>query len=160
MLIKKPNDIPSSEITSKSNYLNRRRFMTGALATGAALASGLYLRHRDDQITMPGSVEAWSAGNAEKLSGIVKSQYSTTEKPNSLKDITNYNNYYEFSTDKYEPAGLAKDFTTRPLRTVFLRRDSERSKIAQRLDSVLIVSALQCGTIVIVLGVLAVLVSC
>ncbi len=114
MLIKKPNDIPSSEITSKSNYLNRRRFMTGALATGAALASGLYLRHRDDQITMPGSVEAWSAGNAEKLSGIVKSQYSTTEKPNSLKDITNYNNYYEFSTDKYEPAGLAKNFRTRP----------------------------------------------
>jgi len=114
MLIKKPNDIPSSEITSKSNYLNRRRFMTGALATGAALASGLYLRHRDDQITMPGSVEAWSAGNAEKLSGIVKSQHSTTEKPNSLKDITNYNNYYEFSTDKYEPAGLAKHFRTRP----------------------------------------------
>ncbi len=114
MLIKKPNDIPSSEITSKSNYLNRRRFMTGALATGAALASGLYLRHRDNQITMPGSVEAWSAGNAEKLSGIVKSQYSTTEKPNSLKDITNYNNYYEFSTDKYEPAGLAKNFRTRP----------------------------------------------
>src|SRR5229473_4165172 len=114
MLIKKPNDIPSSEITSKSNYLNRRRFMTGALATGAALASGLYLRHRDNQITMPGSVEAWSAGNAEKVSGIVKSQYSTTEKPNSLKDITNYNNYYEFSTDKYEPAGLAKNFRTRP----------------------------------------------
>jgi len=114
MLIKKPNDIPSSEITSKSNYLNRRRFMTGALATGAALASGLYLRHRDNQITMPGSVEAWSAGNGEKLSGIVKSQHSTTEKPNSLKDITNYNNYYEFSTDKYEPAGLAKNFRTRP----------------------------------------------
>jgi len=114
MLIKKPNDIPSSEITSKSNYLNRRRFMTGALATGAALASGLYLRHRDNQLTMPSSVEAWSAGNAEKLSGIVKSQYSTTEKPNSLKDITNYNNYYEFSTDKYEPAGLAKNFRTRP----------------------------------------------
>ena len=112
MLIKKPSDIPSSEITSKSNYLNRRRFMTGALATGAALAGGLYLRHRDDQITMPGSVEA--AGNGEKLSGIVKSQYSTTEKPNSLKDITNYNNYYEFSTDKYEPAGLAKNFRTRP----------------------------------------------
>ena len=59
---------------------------------------------------MPGSVEA----SGEKLSGIVKSQYSTTEKPTSLKDITNYNNYYEFSTDKYEPAGLSKNFRTRP----------------------------------------------
>src|ERR1700760_1905683 len=110
MLIKKPNDIPSSEITSKSNYLNRRRFMTGALATGAALAGGLYLRHHDAEMAMPGNVEA----SGQKLSGIVKSQYSTTEKPNTLKDITNYNNYYEFSTDKYEPAGLSKDFRTRP----------------------------------------------
>jgi sulfoxide reductase catalytic subunit YedY len=111
MLIKKPNDIPSSEVTSKSTYMNRRRFMTGALVTGAAVAGGLYLRKSDDgQVSTPGSVEA----SGEKLSGIVKSQYSTTEKPTSLKDITNYNNYYEFSTDKYEPAGLAKNFRTRP----------------------------------------------
>jgi sulfoxide reductase catalytic subunit YedY len=111
MLIKKPNDIPSSEVTSKSTYMNRRRFMTGALVTGAAVVGGLYLRKSDDgQVSTPGSVEA----SGEKLSGIVKSQYSTTEKPTSLKDITNYNNYYEFSTDKYEPAGLAKNFRTRP----------------------------------------------
>jgi sulfoxide reductase catalytic subunit YedY len=97
MLIKKPNDIPSSEVTSKSTYMNRRRFMTGALVTGAAVAGGLYLRKSDDgQVSTPGSVEA----SGEKLSGIVKSQYSTTEKPTSLKDITNYTNYYEFSTDK------------------------------------------------------------
>jgi methionine sulfoxide reductase catalytic subunit len=117
MLIKKPNDIPSSEITSKSSYLNRRRFMTGALATGAAVAGGLYLRHHDAAMGVPGSVEAHNASadtNGQKLSGIIKSQYSTTEKPTSFKDITNYNNYYEFSTDKYEPAGLAKNFRTRP----------------------------------------------
>lgn len=100
-------------------------------------------------------------GVGAKIDDIQKSPLSTVgEKFTPLNDITNYNNYYEFSTDKYEPAGLAKDFTTRPLRTVFLRRDSSPSNIAQRLDSVLIVSALQCGTIVIVLGVLAVLVSC
>src|SRR3954451_8414571 len=110
MLIKKPNDIPSSEITPRSNYLNRRRFMTGALMSGAAVAGGLYLRHHAEDAATPGSVEA----SGEKLSGIVKSQFSTTEKPNTLKDITNYNNYYEFSTDKYEPAGLSKNFRTRP----------------------------------------------
>lgn len=107
MLIKKPNDVKSSEITPKSAYFSRRKFMTGAAVTGAAIAAGLYLRSRDDQ---PSSIVEAS----NKLSGIVKSQYSTTEKPNSFKDITNYNNYYEFSTDKYEPNGLSANFRTRP----------------------------------------------
>jgi methionine sulfoxide reductase catalytic subunit len=107
MLIKKPNDIPSSEITPKSSYLNRRDFMTGALATGAALAGGLYLR----QAGISG--ETVQADGA-KLTGIVKSQFSTSEKPTSFKDITNYNNYYEFSTDKYEPNGLSRNFRTQP----------------------------------------------
>src|SRR6266700_4995395 len=107
MLIKKPNDIPSSEITPKPAYLNRRQFIIGAAAAGAAIGGGLYLRSRD---AMQGTVEASGA----KLTGIVKSPFSTTEKPNSFKDITNYNNYYEFSTDKYEPNGLAQNFRTRP----------------------------------------------
>lgn len=49
-----------------------------------------------------------------KIDGIQKSQFSTTEKVTPYKDVTNYNNYYEFSTDKYEPAGLAKNFKTQP----------------------------------------------
>jgi sulfoxide reductase catalytic subunit YedY len=106
MLIKKPSDIRSSEITSKSAYMDRRKFIAGAAATGAALATGLYLGNGGYTIE---TVEA-----SAKLTGIVKSQFSTTEKPNSLKDITNYNNYYEFSTDKYEPNGLSKNFRTRP----------------------------------------------
>src|SRR5215510_2849421 len=107
MLIKKPSDIASSEITSKSTYMSRRKFMAGAAAAGAALAGGYYLRnHLDGGATV-------HAGGA-KLNGIVKSPFSTTENPNSFQDITNYNNYYEFSTDKYEPNGLSKDFRTRP----------------------------------------------
>jgi methionine sulfoxide reductase catalytic subunit len=107
MLIKKPNDIPSSEITSKSNYINRRQFITGVVAAGAAIAGGFYVR---DNSHTQSTVEA--AG--QKLSGLVKSKYSISETPTSFKDITNYNNYYEFSTDKYEPAGLSRDFRTRP----------------------------------------------
>ncbi|HZI57426.1 MAG TPA: protein-methionine-sulfoxide reductase catalytic subunit MsrP, partial [Verrucomicrobiae bacterium] len=107
MLIKKQNDIPSSEITPKPTYMSRRKFMAGAIAAGAALAGGFYLReHMDGGATV-------QAGGM-KLSGIVKSPLSTSETPNSFKDITNYNNYYEFSTDKYEPNGLSKDFRTRP----------------------------------------------
>jgi len=106
MLIKKSSDIPSSEITSKSTYMDRRRFIAGAAAAGATLATGLCL---GKTATMLETVEANT-----KLTGIIKSQFSTTEKPNTLKDITNYNNYYEFSTDKYEPNGLSKNFRTRP----------------------------------------------
>ncbi len=106
MLIKPPNDVPSSEITSKSTYMNRRRFITGAAVTGAALAAGYYLRSSKPAAE---TVEA-----STKLTGIVKSSFSTTEQPTSFKDITNYNNYYEFSTDKNEPAGLSAKFQTRP----------------------------------------------
>src|SRR5215472_340554 len=105
MVIKKPSDIPSSEITPKSAFLNRRKFITGAAATAAAVAGGLYLRNSDGH-------QAEAAG--AKLTGIVKSQYSTTEAPTSFKDITNYNNYYEFSTDKYSPNGLSANFRTHP----------------------------------------------
>src|SRR5215471_10843427 len=105
MVIKKPSDIPSSEITPKSAFLNRRKFITGAAATAAAVAGGLYLRNSSGH-------EAEAAG--AKLTGIVKSQFSVSEKPTAFKDITNYNNYYEFSTDKYEPNGLSANFRTRP----------------------------------------------
>ena len=107
MLIRKPKDIPSSEITPKSAYLSRRQFITGAVAAGAALAGGFYLRNGNHG-------ESVVQASGEKLTGIGKSKYSTSEKPTSFQDITNYNNYYEFSTDKYEPNGLSKDFRTRP----------------------------------------------
>ncbi len=96
MLIEKGAEIPSSEVTSKSLYLNRRKFITGAAVLAAA--AGLPLEV--------------SAG--DKLPGVVKGPFSTNEKQTPFKDITNYNNFYEFSTDKYEPAGLAKNFRTRP----------------------------------------------
>src|SRR6266481_4144452 len=108
MLIKKPNDIPSSEITPKPAYVSRRKFITGAIATGAAVAGGIYLRNNFQDGTQV------QADGGAKLAGIIKSQYSVSEKPTSFKDITNYNNYYEFSTDKYEPNGAFKNFRHPP----------------------------------------------
>jgi methionine sulfoxide reductase catalytic subunit len=106
MLIRKPNEIKSSEITSKTLYLNRRQFILAASATaitaGAAL-SGV------DALFSPAPVFA-----GEKLSNVGKSFYSTTEKQNSFKDITNYNNFYELGTDKEDPAANAKYLITRP----------------------------------------------
>jgi sulfoxide reductase catalytic subunit YedY len=106
MLIKKPVDIPSSEITPKTLYLNRRGFLTGTALAGAAAVAGVGLH----EMVSPAAVVQANA----KIDDIQKSSFSTSEKVTPFKDVSNYNNYYEFSTDKYEPAGLAKDFKTRP----------------------------------------------
>jgi methionine sulfoxide reductase catalytic subunit len=104
MLIKKAPDIRSSEVTPRSLYLNRRKFL--AVVTGAAVAAGTGLR----QFINPTTVA--QAGN--KIDGLKKSPFSTTETITPYKDVTHYNNYYEFSTQKEEPADLAKNFRTRP----------------------------------------------
>jgi len=106
MLIKKPADIPSSEMTPRHLYLNRRKFLAGTALAGAAAATGFGFR----EFAAPSMTAQANA----KIDGIKKSSFSTNETITPYKDVTNYNNYYEFSTDKYEPAGLAKDFKTRP----------------------------------------------
>ena len=103
--------IPSSEITPKSLYVNRREFLRSAGIAGAVAAGTGLL----SELVFPGSANAASDSTPTgKIDGVRKSPLSTSEKQNSLKDISNYNNYYEFSTDKYEPANLAKNFKTRP----------------------------------------------
>ena len=106
MLIKKAVDIPSSEITPKNVYLNRRKFLAGTIISGAAAVAGMSLR----ELAEPTNVVQANT----KIDDLQKSSFSTTEKITPLKDVSNYNNYYEFSTDKYEPAKLAKDFKTQP----------------------------------------------
>ena len=106
MLIKKAEDIRSSEITPKNLYLNRRKFLAGAAVAGAAAATGLGLR---EMVSPRTTVLA-----ANKIDGIQKSPFSTTETITPYKDVTTYNNYYEFSTDKDGPAKLAQNFRTRP----------------------------------------------
>ncbi len=107
MLIRKAPDIRSSEITSKSDYLNRRKFIQGAAATlGAAAIGGTIAR----RLASPDSV----AEANDKLA-TVKSQYTTTgETLTSFKDITSYNNFYEFGTDKSDPAKYAGKMRVRP----------------------------------------------
>jgi sulfoxide reductase catalytic subunit YedY len=107
MLIKKAADIPSSEITPRNLYLNRRTFLAGSAVAGvAALGGALAFR----ELSSPSLTAEANA----KIPNLQKSPFSTAEKVTPYKDVTNYNNYYEFSTDKYEPAGLAKNFRTRP----------------------------------------------
>jgi len=106
MLIKQAEDIRSSEITPRSLYLNRRKFLAGMAMAGAAAAGGVSLR----ELVAPSTTALAGA----KIDGIKKSPLSTTETITPYKDVTNYNNYYEFSTEKEEPAKLAQNFRTRP----------------------------------------------
>ena len=127
MLIKKASDIRSSEITSPDVYWSRRRFVAGAAMAGAAIATGTAFR----EVASPSLTAQANA----KIDGVQKSPFSTTEKETPYKDVTNYNNFYEFSTDKYEPAGLAKDFKTRPW-TVTIDGDVKKKQVLD-VDAIL-----------------------
>ncbi|MBM5570586.1 MULTISPECIES: protein-methionine-sulfoxide reductase catalytic subunit MsrP [Deefgea] len=117
MLIRHPSDIAPSEITPKSVFLNRREFM--AASAGALLLAG----------------EASAA-----LKG-APSALSTKDTPNSLKEITTYNNYYEFGTDKADPAANAGKFKTKPWQIVV---EGEAGKPrTYGLDDLLKVAALE-----------------
>lgn len=123
MLIGKSGSIPSSEITSKSTYVNRRKFLASTGLAGAAAVAGLVLRGMGDLVN-PSLIAQANA----KIDGIQRSPFSTSEAQTPYKDVTNYNNFYEFSTDKYEPAGLAKDFKTRPW-TVTIDGDVKKKQV-------------------------------
>lgn len=102
MLIKKPADIRPSEITSKDAYLNRRKFMQAAAMAGSSIVAG---------DALPAIIPE---GRRAKLGGVVTSEYSTDEKPNSYDDVTTYNNYYEFGLRKQDPFLYSQDFKPRP----------------------------------------------
>lgn len=93
MLIRKAPDIRYSEVTPKRAYLDRRRFLAGA--------AGIALATRQSAL-------------AEKLENVQKSPFSTTEEMTPYKDVTTYNNFYEFGTSKSDPARNATHFETKP----------------------------------------------
>ena len=105
--------IKSSEITPEHLYLSRRDFLKsmGIISGTAALLAAC--RGQNLTETPPPSKDENS-----NVDSIVPSSVSDTDELgdplNSFEDITNYNNYYEFSTDKAAVAGLAADFPTSP----------------------------------------------
>ncbi len=95
--------IPSSEITPEHLYRSRRQFITGmgALTAAAALAA-----------CGTTSAPVATGPTPQTISG--KTTDELGDKLNSFEEITNYNNYYEFSTDKEGVAPLAQSFKTSP----------------------------------------------
>jgi sulfoxide reductase catalytic subunit YedY len=106
-IIRRPADALSSEITAESAYMARREFIARAGGLGAAFAGATLLGlgcGTDDAPAERGR------GTMDSAGGTVAGQ----EKTNSYEDITSYNNYYEFGTDKSDPKENAQQLRTRP----------------------------------------------
>src|SRR5579863_10582137 len=105
MLTQRKPDLTQADVTPKEVYVNRRKFLQGLSIAGAAALAGerLYSAFAQPQVAYAGS----------KLT-TVKSPYTVNEKITSMNDVTHYNNFYEFGTDKGDPARNAQKFVTSP----------------------------------------------
>jgi sulfoxide reductase catalytic subunit YedY len=93
--------IMPSDITPYERYLSRRAVLAGGLSMAAVHGIGAFPR--------PAFGQAASA-----LAYVRNASLSVTEPPNSFADITTYNNYYEFGTDKSDPSQNSQKFRTQP----------------------------------------------
>ncbi|HEY3412582.1 MAG TPA: protein-methionine-sulfoxide reductase catalytic subunit MsrP [Armatimonadota bacterium] len=100
---------PSSEITPENTYLNRRAFLKAGVLAASVLATGTLYR----RLNTPSSAPV----NAKEINvvapiGPPESGFHVDEPRTSFQDITHYNNFYEFSTNKDAVADAAADFMT------------------------------------------------
>jgi sulfoxide reductase catalytic subunit YedY len=105
------DDIVSSEITPRVVWQDRRRVLQLAGMTGLALAGSLF------GASKPASAAYESPDtHAQKLAARTNPRFIVVDKVTSYKDITTYNNYYEFGTDKSDPAENAHTLRPHPWR--------------------------------------------
>jgi sulfoxide reductase catalytic subunit YedY len=105
MFIKKPFDLPETEITPERVYQGRREFMRhAALAAGAVAAWTLFPKNLQDAFAQDG--KSWKPDHP--------SPFNTSEELTPFKDVTSYNNFYEFGVDKDDPARYAGSLKTEP----------------------------------------------
>jgi sulfoxide reductase catalytic subunit YedY len=124
--IKSGNEIASSEITPKQIYQSRRHFMqlsaqAGIGLAGAGLLPSLSLAQAEDAAPKSAadlnlaSKPAWLETQMAARKPVPESgPYTTTEALVPFKDVTHYNNFYEFGTDKTDPGNNAHDFIIEP----------------------------------------------
>src|SRR6187399_1461680 len=99
-----PPSIKSSEITPQAVYLDRRRILAGLAGTALVTGSGLSRAWAAAPVTVPDP--AFKAPRNKAM--------SIADAPNSFVDVTTFNNYYEFGTEKSDPQANARNFRARP----------------------------------------------
>lgn len=140
-----PSNIQPSEITPRNLFENRRNFIKSA---GFSLAAGsaLMLSNKLHAATLAGGVTEGAGrligranapatpekasvklGTRQKINGYKKTSYGAGEKLTKYEDVTTYNNYYEFGTDKSDPAIHSKLFKPRPW-TVSIEGEVKQAK--------------------------------
>ncbi len=112
MVVKKTEEIKSGEITPESVFLNRRNFIRAGVLAGTTLATaGVYKFFNPPP---PKAVETAAISDVVKKPETNSGAPVSNDELTSFEDITNYNNFYEFSTSKTAVARAAEDFVTRP----------------------------------------------
>jgi sulfoxide reductase catalytic subunit YedY len=107
MLLRRGSDLNFSDITPRADYLDRRKFLSGLGMIGGLALAGSALT----DVISP-SARAYAA--TTKLPGVVQGHFSTDEKVSPPQTVTTYNNFYEFGTEKDQPARNAQKFVTSP----------------------------------------------
>ena len=125
MLIKRPQDIKSSEITPESTFKQRRALLKTALAMGLIKAAGASAQEltpitRDD---LPSRTPPFPDG---RLTGLESWPSDVDAEPTAFEDVTGYNNYYEFGTGKTDPARYAHTLEPHPW-TVTIEGEADRT---------------------------------
>jgi sulfoxide reductase catalytic subunit YedY len=106
MLVRKAPELTYRDITPKSVYLDRRKFLLAMGLAGVAAAAGRGLLN----LVSP----SITAQATTKLTGLGKSPFSTDEKQTPYNDVTHYNNFYEFGSNKDDPSKNSQNFRTSP----------------------------------------------
>jgi len=115
MIIRRPPDIPSSEITPERVYMNRRSFIRKAAAGTVVGAAAAALVPRGLSALMPGGGQLFGHGGGPQIPPRFEDMESELGEPlNSWEDVTTYNNFYEFGTSKDDPYKNSGDFHPRP----------------------------------------------
>lgn len=110
MLIRRPADIPSSEITPESVYLNRRQWMKGAAGFGALALSGDSFAEPVHVAPADPAGPAWLKNQIGKATAAADSKEELTP----YQHVTTYNNFYEFGYDKSDPSNKSGKLSTDP----------------------------------------------
>jgi sulfoxide reductase catalytic subunit YedY len=118
--LKAPDKIPPDAVTPAATFFNRRRFIETGILAASAVATGMVYRQLNHPAAgkvrttkLAGLTTAANPAGTNGAATNAATGFNTTEPATSFENITHYNNFYEFSTDKEGVAEAAVNFDTK-----------------------------------------------